>query len=149
MNSDRLPGAVLFACSRNALRSPMAEAMLKHLHGHRIFVDSVGVRRGDLDTFGIEVMAEIGMDISAHQAKTFDDLEGTAFDLIVSLTPEAQHRSVELTRSAAVELEYWPTLDPGMLEGSRDVRLAGYREIRDMLWRRICERFPNPSSIHT
>jgi len=149
MNMNRLPGAVLFACSRNALRSPMAEAMLKHLHGNRIFVDSVGVRAGELDAFGIEVMAEMGLDISGHRAKSFEDLEGTAFDLIVSLTPEAQHRAVELTRSAAVELEYWPTLDPGMLEGSREVRLAGYREIRDMLWRRICERFLNPSPIRT
>lgn len=146
---DRLPGAVLFACSRNALRSPMAEAMLKHLHGHRVFVDSVGVRAGPLDPFGIEVMAEMGMDIGGHRAKTFDDLEGTAFDLIVSLTPEAQHRAVELTRSAAVEIEYWPTLDPSILEGNRDVRLAGYRDIRDMLWRRICERFPNPAAIDT
>ena len=149
MVSDRLPGAVLFACSRNALRSPMAEAMLKHLHGRRIFVDSVGVRAGPLDPFGIEVMAEMGIDIGGHRAKTFDDLEGSAFDLIISLTPEAQHRAVELTRSAAVDIEYWPTLDPSILEGNRDVRLAGYREIRDTLWRRICERFPNPSAIDT
>ena len=149
MNTDRLPGAVLFACSRNALRSPMAEAMLKHLHGHRVFVDSVGVRAGELDPFGIEVMAEMGLDISGHRGKSFDDLEGTSFDLIVSLTPEAQHRAVELTRSAAVEIEYWPTMDPSMLEGSREVRLAGYREIRDMLWRRIRERFPGDSAIRT
>ena len=149
MSTDRLPGAVLFACSRNALRSPMAEAMLKHLHGHRIFVDSVGVRAGQLDPFGIEVMAEIGMDISGHRAKTFEDLEGTAFDLIIGLTPEAQHRAVELTRHAAVELEYWPTLDPGMLEGNRETRLVGYREIRDMLWRRIRARFPGAPTIDT
>lgn len=149
MNPDRLPGAVLFACSRNALRSPMAEAMLKHLHGHRVFVDSVGVRAGKLDPFGIEVMAEMGVDISGHRAKSFDDLEGTAFDLIISLTPEAQHRAVELTRSAAVELAYWPTLDPSILEGNREVRLAGYRDIRDMLWRRICERFPADTAIDT
>jgi protein-tyrosine-phosphatase len=149
MEADRLPGAVLFACSRNALRSPMAEAMLKHLHGHRIFVDSVGVRAGILDPFGIEVMAEIGIDIAGHRAKTFDDLEGTAFDLIVSLTPEAQHRAVELTRSAAVDIEYWPTLDPSIIEGNRAVRLDGYRGIRDMLWKRICERFPNAPGIAT
>lgn len=148
MTFDRLPGAVLFACSRNALRSPMAEAMLKHLHGRRIFVDSVGLRAGVLDPFGIQVMAEMGLDISGHRTKSFDDLEGTAFDLIISLTPEAQHRAVELTRSAAVELEYWPTFDPSILEGSREVRLAGYREVRDNLWGRIRERFPG-RSIHT
>jgi protein-tyrosine-phosphatase len=149
MNTDRLPGAVLFACSRNALRSPMAEAMLKHLQGHRVFVDSVGVRAGELDPFGIEVMAEMGLDISGHRAKSFDDLEGTSFDLIISLTPEAHHRAVELTRSAAVDIEYWPTLDPSVLEGNRDALLAGYREIRDMLWQRIRERFSGDSRVHT
>mgnify|MGYP003580246197 CR=1 FL=1 len=100
---NRLPDSVLFACTENALRSPMAEAMLKHLHGHRIFVDSVGVRAGELDRFAVEVMAEIGLDISKHRAKTFEDLQDTSFDLIVSMSPEAQHGAVELTRSSAAE----------------------------------------------
>ncbi|MBC8451864.1 MAG: low molecular weight phosphatase family protein, partial [Rhodospirillaceae bacterium] len=94
-----LPGAVLFACTENALRSPMAESILKHLQGHRIYVDSVGVRSGEIDPFAIEVLDEIGIDLSRHRSKSFDDLEDEYYDLIITLSPEAQHRAVELTRT--------------------------------------------------
>lgn len=136
-----LPGAVLFSCSMNAVRSPMAEALLKHLLGHRIYVDSVGVRRGVTDGFAIEVMDEIGLDISKHRPKTFEDLEDTSFDLIVSLSPEAQHQAVELTRTMACEVEFWNTFDPTLAEGNRETRLAAYRQVRDLLRRRIEARF--------
>jgi protein-tyrosine-phosphatase len=137
-----LPGAVLFACTQNALRSPMAEAMLKHLHGRRIFVDSVGVRAGDLDPFAAEVMEEIGISIENHRAKTFDDLEDTSFDVIVTLSPEAQHSAVEMTRTMACDIEFWHTFDPSIIEGNREARLSAYREVRDELMKRILERFP-------
>jgi protein-tyrosine-phosphatase len=137
-----LPGSVLFCCTLNALRSPMAEGILKLLHGQRIFVDSVGVRSGDLDAFAIAVMDEIGLDISRHRAKTFDDLEDTSFDLIISLSPEAHHQALELTRTMACEVEFWNTLDPSIIEGSRETRLDAYRDVRDTLMRRIRERFP-------
>jgi protein-tyrosine-phosphatase len=140
--SERLPGAVLFACTENALRSPMAEAMLKHLHGRQVFVDSVGVRSGAPDGFAIEVMAELGMELQAHNPKTFDDLDDTSFDLIISLSPEAQHRAVEMTRSAAIELEYWRVFDPSLIEGSREMRLDAYRAVRDDLFEKIQQRFP-------
>ncbi len=139
--ANRIPGSVLFACTENALRSPMAEAMMKHLHGHHVFVDSVGVRAGTLDGFAVEVMAELGLDISRHQPKTFDDLEDTSFDLVISLSPEAQHGAVELTRSSAAELEFWHVFDPSLVEGGREARLAAYREVRDQLMARIRERF--------
>ncbi|HER34708.1 MAG TPA: arsenate reductase ArsC [Halothiobacillaceae bacterium] len=137
-----LPGAVLFACTLNAQRSPMAEAILKHLHGRRIFVDSVGVRRGELDPFAVEVMEEIGIPIGTHRAKTFDDLEDSSFDVIITLSPEAQHRAVEMTRTMACEVEFWHTFDASIVEGSRDVRLDAYRQVRDQLMKRIMERFP-------
>ncbi len=137
-----LPESVLFACTRNAVRSPMAEALLKHLLGHRIYVDSVGVREGEVDAFAVQVMEEIGIDLSRHRAKTFEDLADTFFDLIVSLSPEAQHRAVEMTRTMACEVEYWPTMDPTVVEGSRETRLEAYRETRDALFARIKERFP-------
>jgi protein-tyrosine-phosphatase len=136
------PAAVLFACTSNAIRSPMAEAILKHLHGHHIYVDSVGLRVGELDPFAVAVMEEIGIDLSRHRPKSFDDLEDSYFDLIVSLSPQAQHRATEMTRTMACELEFWNTLDPSMIHGSRDQRLAAYREVRDTLMRRILERFP-------
>lgn len=135
------PGAVLFACTSNAIRSPMAEGLLKHLLGHRIYVDSVGVWTVELDPFAVEAMEEIGIDISRHRAKTFDDLEDSSYDLIVSLSPEAQHRAVELTRTMACEVEYWSTFDPSLIEGSRAVRLDAYRRVRDQLKERIEARF--------
>src|SRR5690606_35189248 len=136
-----LPGSVLFCCTRNAIRSPMAEGILKHFHGRRIYVDSVGVRESEVDPFAVVVMDEIGIDISRHRSKTFDDLEDGSFDLIITLSPEAQHRAVELTRTMACEVEFWNTFDPSLVEGNRETRLQAYRDVRDQLKRRIEERF--------
>ncbi len=136
-----LPDAVLFSCTRNSVRSPMAEGLLKHLLGHRVYVDSVGVRPLEVDHFVIEVMDEIGIDLSNHRTKSFDDLEDTSYDLIISLSPEAQHKAVELTRTMACEVEFWNTLDPSLIEGNREQRLDAYRQVRDQVKRRIEERF--------
>jgi len=137
-----LPSAVLFACTHNAVRSPVAEGILKHLHGSKIFVDSAGVREGELDPFIVAVMDEIGIDISRHQPKVFDDLEDTSFDEVISLSPEAQHKAVEMTRVMACEVLFWRTMDPSIVEGSRETRLDAYRQVRDQLMTRIKERFP-------
>ena len=125
----------------NSIRSPMAEALMKHLFGRQVFVDSVGVHRGEADPFMVEVMDEIGIDVDMHRIKTFDDLEDSSFDLIVTLSPEAQHHAVEVTRTMACDVEYWQTLDPSMVEGSREARLEAYRTVRDQLQQRIRERF--------
>jgi len=138
---EDLPRAVLFSCTLNSVRSPMAEGLLKHLLGHRIYVDSAGVRSGEIDPFAVAVMEEIGIDLSRHHAKSFDELADTSYDLIVSLSPEAQHKAVELTRTMACEVEFWPIMDPTWVEGSREARLAAYREVRDELRRRIEARF--------
>ena len=138
----RLPSSVLLACTFNSIRSPMAEALLKHLHGRHIYVDSVGVRAGQVDPFAVVVMDEIGIDIRKHRTKAFNDLEDTAFDLVISLSPEAQHSAVELTRTMACEVEFWPTLDPTAVEGSREEMLDAYRTVRDQLRKRLLERFP-------
>jgi len=139
-----LPSSVLFACTRNSIRSPMAEALLKHLWRQRIFVQSVGVRAGELDPFAVAVMAEIGISIEAHRPQSFEDLHDSSFDLIISLSPEAQHSAVELTRTMACEVEYWPTLEPSIVEGNRQTRLEAYRAVRDQLMMRIEARFPPP-----
>ncbi|GAB6053429.1 arsenate reductase ArsC [Magnetospira thiophila] len=139
---ESLPSAVLFCCTMNSIRSPMAEAILKYLYPNSIFVDSVGVRAGEADGFAISAMDEIGLDISRHRSKTFEDLEDSSFDLIISLSPEAQHKAVELTRYMACEVEFWNTLDPSIIEGNREARLEVYRQVRDQLMRRIRARFP-------
>ena len=133
--------AVLFACTQNAVRSPMAEGILKHLLGHRIFVDSVGVRPGELDPFAVQVMDEIGVDIAGHLPKGFDDLEDDSFDEVISLSPEAQHRAVDMTRVMACDVVFWNTFDPSLIEGNRESRLDAYRSVRDQLMKRIKEHF--------
>jgi protein-tyrosine-phosphatase len=135
------PASVLFACARNAVRSPIAEALTKRLYGQRIYVDSVGVRPGKLDPFAVAALQEIGIDLTRHRPKGFEDLEDTYYDLIISLTPEAQHQAVEMTRTMACDLEYWPTLDPTAVYGSREQKMDAYRELRDSLERRIIARF--------
>lgn len=144
--ANGLPSAVLFCCTLNAIRSPMAEGMLKQLLGKQIYVDSVGVRSGELDPFAVAAMDEIGIDMSKHKSKTFDTLEDSSFDLIISLSPEAQHKAVDMTRTMACDVEFWNTFDPSIVEGSREQRLDAYRDVRDRLMERIRERFPIPGA---
>src|SRR5580698_1710758 len=142
--STAQPLAILFACGLNSVRSPMAAALFSQLFGRAIYVGSAGVRKGELDSFAVAAMAEIGIDISRHKPVTFEELdewEGLNFDLIVTLAPEAHHRALELTRTSGIEVEYWPTADPSAVEGSREQRLNAYREVRDQLLARIRERF--------
>ena len=136
------PTAVLFACTMNSSRSPMAEGLLKHLHGHRIYVDSVGIRKRQVDGFSVAVMDELGIDLGGHRPKTFDELEDDSFDMVITLSPEAQHRAVEMTRVMAVDLQFWNTLDPSLVEGNREARLDAYRQVRDQLLARIKALFP-------
>lgn len=131
------PQAVLFACSHNALRSPMAEGIAKYLFGRDVYVASAGVRPSPLDPFAVSVMDEIGLDISKHKPHTFEFLEDSSFDLIITLSPEAHHRALEFTRTMAVDVEYWPTLDPSDMGGSREQTLDAYRAVRDQLMKRI------------
>lgn len=145
--SAKRPLAVLFACGLNSVRSPIAAGLFAQMFGRGIYVGSAGVRKAELDSFAVAVMAEIGIDISRHKPITFeelDDLEGLNFDLIVTLSPEAHHRALELTRTTAADIEYWPTADPTDVEGSREQRLDAYRAVRDQLMTRIRERFAGP-----
>jgi protein-tyrosine-phosphatase len=140
-NGEELPGAVLFACTQNAVRSPMAAAIMRHLFGKFVYVRSAGVRPGEVDPLAVEVMEEIGIEISGHRPHSFESLEDASFDLIVTLSPEAHHKALDLTHTMAVDVEYWPTIDATAYEGSREQRLDAYRAVRDELMRRIRERF--------
>ncbi|RMD46951.1 MAG: low molecular weight phosphatase family protein [Alphaproteobacteria bacterium] len=142
-----LPGSVLFACDHNAVRSPMAEGITKALYGRRIFVQSAGVR-GDLeiDGFAIAACAEIGIPLERHRVRSFEDMlewgdDLSAFDLVVALSPAAQRQALELTRRFALEVEYWPVLDPTGIGETREQRLNAYRQTRDQLLARIRARF--------
>ena len=119
----------------------MAEGLLKHVLGHKVYIDSVGVRSREIDPFVVEVMDELGIDMSRHRPKAFEDLEDTSYDLIISLSPEAQHKAVELTRTMACDVEFWNTFDPSLTEGNRESRLVAYRQVRDQLMARIRDRF--------
>src|SRR5882757_2351091 len=143
------PHAVLFACGMNAVRSPMAAGLLKQIFGNSVYVGSAGVQKGELDPFIVAVMDEIGIDISRHKPMTFeelDELEGLNFDLIVTLSPPAHHKALELTRTIAADVEYWPTVDPTAADGSREQRLNAYREVLDHLLTHIRERFGRTAS---
>lgn len=139
--SQDLPGSVLFACSQNAIRSPIAEALARHLFGRRAFFDSAGVRADDIDPFAVAALDEIGIDLDHPHGKTLADVDAESFDLIITLSPEAHHAALGLTHGVATEVEYWPTLDPSAVDGSRDVRMEAYRTVRDGLLTRLRRRF--------
>lgn len=133
--------AILFMCAHNAVRSPVAAGIARHFFGRVLYVTSCGVRPGDLDPFAVAVMDEIGIAIGDHHPRSFDDLADTTFDLIVTLSPEAHHQALDLTRTQAFDVEYWPTQDPTITEGTRAQRLDAYRSVRDQLTQRILTRF--------
>lgn len=140
-NGEELPDAILFSCTHNAIRSPMAAALMRHLFGSRIYIESCGVRPGELDPLAVEVMDELGIDLSHLHPKSFETLADTSFDLIVTLSPQARHKAMELTRAMAVEVEYWTIPDPSAFDGSREQRLAAYRDARDNIFKRLKQRF--------
>ena len=148
--TQSLPGAVLFACNLNQVRSPMAAALMKQAFGDRVFVDSCGIMpRGEADPFVEAVLAELGAGLGHHDAQAFDDLEDGSFDLIICLTPEALARAEAMAKGRATEVEYWPTEDPtaAAAGGSRAQAVDAYRAVREALRRRIQTRFGSPSTM--
>ncbi|AXS39692.1 low molecular weight phosphatase family protein [Breoghania sp. L-A4] len=139
---------MLFVCGMNAVRSPMAATIARHLFPRQIYVESAGVRKGERDPFVAAAIEEIGLDISAHEPHTLKELEDTNFDLVITLAPEAHHMALELTRTQALDVEYWPTPDPTLATGSREQIMDAYRAVRDQLMARIKQRLgwrPSPS----
>ncbi len=136
----RVPGAVLFVCGMNAIRSPMAEVLARSLMPAGTYLASAGVRAGERDPFVDVVLEEIGLSLGPRLPQTLEELADSYFDLVVTLAPEAHHAALELTRSAAVEVDYWPMPDPTVATGTREQILGAYREVRERLKRLIGER---------
>jgi len=138
-SQNRVPGSILFVCGQNAIRSPMAEAIAKSVFGEKVYVASAGVKHGERDPFVDVVLDEVGLDLGNRQPQTLDELEDDYFDLIITLAPEAHHRALDMHRANAVDVVYWPTPDPTVAIGTRDQILAAYRQVRELLSKKIGE----------
>ena len=149
--TDDFPSSVLFCCDYNAIRSPMAEGLMKAFYGHRAYVQSAGVKSDlEIDGFAVAVCREIGVELDRHRVRSFDEMQEwgddlSGFDLIVALSPASQRRALELTRYYALEIEYWPIIDPTGLGGKREEKLAAYRQARDQIRDRMIARFGPPT----
>lgn len=147
-----LPQSVLFCCDHNAVRSPMAEGLMKKLYGTECYVQSAGVRNDlEIDGFAVAVCAELGVELSRHRSRSFEEMQEwgddlSAYDLIVALSPASQRQALELTRFYHLTVEYWPVLDPTGLGESRDDKLAAYRTTRDQIRERMVARFGPPTN---
>ena len=140
--AGRSPRSILFMCGLNSVRSPVAELLARRDLPATVFIASAGVRAGERDSFVDAVLAEKGLSLAGRQPRSFDELDDDYFELIITLSPEAHHTALELTRSMAVDVEYWPTPDPTAAVGTRDQILNAYRDMRDRLSARIAARFP-------
>lgn len=138
------PSAILFVCGRNAVRSPMAQALTDSLYPGRFYTASAGIVPGDRDPFVDAILAEIDLDLGDHRPVGLHDLHDLSFDLAITMAPEAHHQVLELTRTHAIEVEYWPTFDPTLAMGSREQILAAYRDLREHLSVRIQARLGAP-----
>ncbi|WBU65051.1 low molecular weight phosphatase family protein [Paracoccus aerodenitrificans] len=148
--SGQIPNSVLFCCDHNAVRSPMAEGMMKKFYGHAAYVQSAGVRNDlEIDGFAIAVCQELGVELSRHRSRSFEEMQSwgddlSSFDLIIALSPASQRQAIELTRHAHLDIEYWPVMDPTGLAEGRDAVLQKYREARDQIRTRMIDRFGTP-----
>lgn len=136
-----LPRSILFLCGMNAIRSPMAEALARQILPSSVFLASAGVRAGQRDPFVDAVLDEKGLSLGDRVPQRLEDMEDDYFDVIITLSPQAHHAALELTRSMAVDVEYWPTADPSTATGTRERIVEAYRDVRDRLQARIVERF--------
>ena len=147
------PTSVLFACDHNAVRSPMAEGIMKKYYGTRIFVQSAGVKHDlEIDGFSVAVAGEIGVHLDKHRVRSFDEMEEwgddiDGYDLVIALSPASQRRALEYTRVYSLEVEYWPIFDPTGLGETREDKLRVYRQMRDQVSQRIINRFGPPDEI--
>lgn len=150
MTGRRLPQSVLFCCDHNAVRSPMAEGIMKKFYGKGTYVQSVGVRNDlEIDGFSIAVCAEMGVELARHRSRSFDEMQDwgddlSSFDLVIALTPASQRRALELTRVFHLDVEYWPILDPTGLGETREAKLTQFRAARDQIVARLKDRFGEP-----
>ncbi len=148
-----LPSSVLFCCDHNAVRSPMAEGLMKKFYGQDVYVQSAGVRNDlEIDGFAISVCQELGVELSRHRVRSFDEMQAwgddlSGFDLVVALSPASQRQALEMTRVFHLEVEYWPVLDPTGLGSRREDRLDAYRQTRDQILKRMLERFGPATNI--
>jgi arsenate reductase len=148
---ERFPQSVLFCCDHNAVRSPMAEGLMKKFYGQRAYVQSAGVKSEmEIDGFTIAVCREMGVELDRHRVRSFDEMQQwgddlSAFDLIVALSPASQRQALEMTRLYALDVEYWPIIDPAGLGETREAKLASYRQARDQIRDRMLARFGTPS----
>ena len=144
---NSLPQSILFCCDHNAVRSPMAEGIMKKLYGTGTYVQSVGVINDlEIDGFSIAVCDEIGVELSRHRSRSFDEMERwgddlSSFDLIVALSPASQRRALELTRLFHLTVEYWPILDPTGIGETREMKLVSYRQTRDQIESKLREKW--------
>jgi protein-tyrosine-phosphatase len=141
MMAQKSPSAVLFICTQNAIRSPMAAAIMHSLVGHKIYVASAGLQAGDPDPFVSVVMDEIGLDLTRHRPHSLDDLHDSAFDLVITLSKEAEEEAKDMAKTMSIAVEHWPTPDPSLTQGSREQMLQSYRDVRDTLQSRITKTF--------
>ncbi|QYX56281.1 low molecular weight phosphatase family protein [Roseovarius sp. SCSIO 43702] len=147
---EDLPQSVLFCCDHNAVRSPMAEGIMKRFYGTGTYVQSAGVKSDlDIDGFSIAVCEEIGVELSRHRVRSFDEMEEWgddlgSFDLVVALSPASQRRALDLTRLYHLDVIYWPIMDPTGLGEGREAKLAAYRQTRDQIISHLTERWGPP-----
>ena len=151
--SEQLPQSVLFCCDHNAVRSPMAEGIMKQFYGTDTYVQSVGVKNDlEIDGFSIAVCQELNVELSRHRSRSFDEMEEwgedlSSFDLVLALSLASQRRALELTRFYHIDVEYWPILDPTGLGETREAKLASYRQARDQIIERLQDRWGDPTHI--
>ncbi|WP_106263049.1 low molecular weight phosphatase family protein [Donghicola tyrosinivorans] len=150
-----LPQSILFCCDHNAVRSPMAEGLMKKFYGTDVYVQSVGVKNDmEIDGFTVAVCKELGVELERHRARSFDQMEEwgddlSSFDLIVALSPASQRRALELTRYFHLDVEYWPILDPTGLGETREAKLAQFRAAREQIIERLKDNFGEPIGEET
>jgi arsenate reductase (thioredoxin) len=128
---------VLILCTGNSARSPMAEGLLRHDGGANFVVESAGVEPSFVRTEAIEVMRELGIDISGHRSKSVDEFAGQPFDYVITVCDNANQNCPIFP--AATQHIHWSVEDPAAVDGDEQTRLQAFRNARDELRGRLSE----------
>ncbi len=136
---------VLFLCTHNSARSQMAEGLLRHLAGDRFDAYSAGTEATRVRPLAIRVMAEVGIDISRQESKTFDRYLGEPFDVVVTVCDQA-NESCPVFLGARERL-HWSFPDPSRAMGTEEEQLATYRTVRDAIRARIDAELMRPARV--
>ncbi|MFW9917410.1 MAG: arsenate reductase ArsC [Candidatus Thorarchaeota archaeon] len=132
---------VLFICTHNSSRSQMAEGFLRHLYGNRYAAHSAGTQPGQVNPYAVQVMAEVGVDLSKHRSKSIDGFLNSEIDYVITVCDSAKETCPIFPGGKQIQHKSFE--DPSAATGTQEQILTSFRVVRDQIRTWIETKFRN------